>query len=106
MKTDKKQGRIPETTLQCIRHLRQVLPKATISVEVEKPGREGLVELANAADVVFYSRGWAEVRSSTIHLPLSVFYLHSYSSRALLVFYSPLSLSQGDIEIQGAKELV
>jgi hypothetical protein len=56
-------GRIPETTLRCIRYLRQALPGSTISVEVEKPNREGLVELAAKADVVFYSRGWAEVSS-------------------------------------------
>jgi hypothetical protein len=54
-------GRIPETTLRCIRYLRQALPGSTISVEVEKPNREGLVELAAEADVVFYSRSWAEV---------------------------------------------
>jgi ketohexokinase len=45
-----------------MRYLRQVSPACTISVEVEKPGREGLVELAAEANVVFYSRGWAEVR--------------------------------------------
>jgi hypothetical protein len=45
-----------------MRYLRQVSPGCTISVEVEKPGREGLVELAAEANVVFYSRGWAEVR--------------------------------------------
>ena len=56
------QGRAPETTLQCMRYLRQASPGCTISVEVEKPGREGLVELAAEANVVFYSRGWAEVR--------------------------------------------
>ena len=55
------QGRIPETTLSCIQYLRQALPKASISVEVEKPGREGLEQLAAEADVVFYSKGWAEV---------------------------------------------
>ncbi|KAI1805479.1 Ribokinase-like protein [Daldinia bambusicola] len=54
------QGRIPETTLQCIRHLRRLFPNARVSVEVEKPGREGLQELAAEADVVFYSRSWAE----------------------------------------------
>ncbi|KAK3905305.1 Ketohexokinase [Staphylotrichum tortipilum] len=59
------EGRIPETTLQCIRHLRWILPGSTISVEVEKPGREGLVELAAEADVVFYSRSWAESRGHT-----------------------------------------
>ncbi|CAG1972368.1 unnamed protein product [Fusarium graminearum] len=56
------EGRIPETVQNCIRLLRNLLPKATISVEVEKPGREGLSELAAEADVVFYSRSWAESR--------------------------------------------
>ncbi|KAF4970104.1 hypothetical protein FSARC_2805 [Fusarium sarcochroum] len=56
------EGRIPDTVLNCIRLLRNVLPKANISVEVEKPGREGLPELAAEADVVFYSRSWAESR--------------------------------------------
>ncbi|KAK7965960.1 uncharacterized protein PG986_000237 [Apiospora aurea] len=55
------QGRIPETTLRCIQYLRQAMPKASISVEVEKPDREGLQELAAEADVVFYSKSWAEV---------------------------------------------
>lgn len=59
-------GRIPETTLQCIRYLRRVTPKSTISVEVEKPNREGLVELAAEADVVFYSKSWAEVSQTKI----------------------------------------
>ncbi|KAI2641855.1 Ribokinase-like protein [Hypomontagnella submonticulosa] len=54
------EGRIPETTLQCIRYLRQSFPKTRISVEVEKPGRGGLEDLAAEADVVFYSRSWAE----------------------------------------------
>ncbi|KAI0167106.1 Ribokinase-like protein [Hypoxylon sp. FL1284] len=54
------EGRIPETTLQCIRYLRQSFPKTRVSVEVEKPGREGLEHLAAEADVVFYSRSWAE----------------------------------------------
>ncbi|KAK7749423.1 hypothetical protein SLS62_008167 [Diatrype stigma] len=54
------EGRTPETTLRCIQYLRRSVPKASISVEVEKPGREGLEELAAEADVVFYSRTWAE----------------------------------------------
>ncbi|KAI1763038.1 Ribokinase-like protein [Hypoxylon sp. FL1150] len=54
------EGRIPETTLQCIRYLRQLFPKTRVSVEVEKPGRSGLEDLAAEADVVFYSRSWAE----------------------------------------------
>ncbi|KAH7632969.1 hypothetical protein B0T09DRAFT_318374 [Sordaria sp. MPI-SDFR-AT-0083] len=43
----------------------EVLPGSTISVEVEKPGREGLVELAAESDVVFYSKSWAESRGYT-----------------------------------------
>ncbi len=38
---------------------------AKISIEVEKPGREGLEELAAEADVVFYSRSWAEVSNTS-----------------------------------------
>ncbi|KAI1847182.1 hypothetical protein JX265_011857 [Neoarthrinium moseri] len=54
------EGRIPETTLQCIQYLRESRPDASISVEVEKPGRQGLEELAAEADVVFYSKSWAQ----------------------------------------------
>ncbi|ROW15821.1 hypothetical protein VPNG_02450 [Cytospora leucostoma] len=54
------EGRIPETLLQCIHYIRHHLPQARVSVEVEKPGRDGLRELAAEADVVFYSRSWAE----------------------------------------------
>ncbi|KAM0670566.1 hypothetical protein ACQRIU_000961 [Beauveria bassiana] len=56
------EGRIPETTLECIRILRRILPGSKISVEVEKPGRHGLRALAAEADVVFYSKVWAEDR--------------------------------------------
>ena len=60
------EGRIPETTLRCIRYIRSCLSSKgrsadlKISVELEKPGREGLQELALEGDVVFYSRSWAE----------------------------------------------
>ncbi|KAI9845995.1 MAG: hypothetical protein M1837_004401 [Sclerophora amabilis] len=54
------EGRIPEVTLECVRHLRQHLATAKISVEVEKPDRTGLQELAAEADVVFYSKSWAQ----------------------------------------------
>lgn len=56
------QGRAPDVTLDCIHYLREHFPEAEISVEVEKPGRSGLQELADAADVVIYSKGWAQVR--------------------------------------------
>ena len=61
------EGRIPETTLACIMWLRDHdmfkdvgQKNLTISVELEKPGREGLHALALAADVVFYSSSWAK----------------------------------------------
>lgn len=69
------EGRIPDVALDCIKRLRESQPredqssnkrlrlvtkeKAVISVEVEKPGREGLQDLAYLADVVFYSKSWA-----------------------------------------------
>ncbi|KAL0779495.1 hypothetical protein CaCOL14_003979 [Colletotrichum acutatum] len=56
------EGRVPETTLSCILALRRALgdDAVTVSVEVERPGRAGLRELAAEADVVFYSKSWAE----------------------------------------------
>lgn len=54
------EGRIPDITLLSMRHLRQLHPTVKISVEVEKPGREGLQDLATLADVVFYSKSWAQ----------------------------------------------
>lgn len=53
---------MPDVTLGCIHYLRQHFPNARVSVEVEKPGRDGLQKLAVEADVVFYSKGWALVR--------------------------------------------
>ncbi|EEH39772.2 hypothetical protein PAAG_01961 [Paracoccidioides lutzii Pb01] len=54
------EGRIPDVTLECIRYIRQKFPADKVSVEVEKPGRSGLQELAAVADVVFYSKTWAQ----------------------------------------------
>ncbi|RMD41177.1 hypothetical protein DV735_g3946, partial [Chaetothyriales sp. CBS 134920] len=54
-------GRIPDVIQGCIRHLRNKFPNTIVSVEVEKPGRAGLEELAAEADVVFYSQSWAKV---------------------------------------------
>lgn len=56
------QGRAPDVTLECIHYIRMHFPEAKISVEIEKPGRPGLQGLADAADVVIYSKGWAQVR--------------------------------------------
>ncbi|KAL8791065.1 MAG: hypothetical protein Q9213_000272 [Squamulea squamosa] len=60
------EGRIPDVTLKSIQHLRGHFPNAKISVEVEKPGREGLQDLAALADVVFYSKSWAQVCDLTL----------------------------------------
>ncbi|CAK7263132.1 hypothetical protein SEPCBS57363_000412 [Sporothrix epigloea] len=61
------EGRMSATTLACMKYLRAqqyvrygTEKKITISVEVEKPGREGLRDLAAVADIVFYSKSWAE----------------------------------------------
>lgn len=62
------EGRIPDTTLKCIQYLRSLFSileagediRLRISVELEKPKREGLQELAYEADVIFYSKSWAE----------------------------------------------
>ncbi|KAJ5824972.1 hypothetical protein N7447_007312, partial [Penicillium robsamsonii] len=54
------EGRAPDVTLECIHYIRSHFPGAEISVEVEKPGRPGLQELADEADVVLYSKGWAQ----------------------------------------------
>ncbi|KAJ2906636.1 uncharacterized protein MKZ38_000891 [Zalerion maritima] len=54
------EGRIPDVTLECIKLVRKSLPTAIVSVEIEKPGREGLQALAAEADMVFYSRSYAE----------------------------------------------
>ncbi|KAH7040562.1 Ribokinase-like protein [Microdochium trichocladiopsis] len=56
------EGRSPAITLDCMRYIRAAYPAARVSVEVEKPGRPGLQELVPEADVVFFSRGWAQDR--------------------------------------------
>jgi ketohexokinase len=61
------QGRSPDVTLECIDYIRKQFPGSKISVEVEKPGRPGLQELADTADVVIYSKAWAQVKT----LPIS-----------------------------------
>jgi len=58
------QGRIPDVVLAGIKHIRQRFPSMRVSVEVEKPQRPGLQELAVEADVVFYSKSWALVSST------------------------------------------
>ncbi|KAF2626012.1 ketohexokinase-like protein [Macroventuria anomochaeta] len=62
------EGRIPEVLLQCVTWLRQKYGyhgKVRVSVECEKPDRIGMKDVAALADVVFYSRIWAEAHSDT-----------------------------------------
>ena len=56
------EGRVPEITLRCVGWLRGMFPHShfKISVECEKPERTGMAEVAQYADVVFYSKLWAE----------------------------------------------
>jgi ketohexokinase len=67
------QGRSPEVT-RCIKLLRDDVryKSCKISVELEKPDRGFLVEAARHADVVFYSKIWAEVGTfrRTLRLPM------------------------------------
>ncbi|KAK4616326.1 Ketohexokinase [Fulvia fulva] len=58
------EGRIPETSVACIRWLRMAYPDAVVSVEAEKPAREGLEAMAAEADVVFFSKSWAQASGS------------------------------------------
>ena len=69
--SDKQKGRIPEVTIECIHYLRQRYPGVKVSVEAEKPNRPGLQELAAEADIVFYSKSWAKVNTSTSLLYLA-----------------------------------
>ncbi|KAJ5143897.1 uncharacterized protein N7515_002684, partial [Penicillium bovifimosum] len=59
------EGRSPDVTLECIHYIRKQFPASKISVEIEKPGRPGLQELADTADVVIYSKAWAQSNGHT-----------------------------------------
>lgn len=54
------EGRIPDVTLLCVEFLRKEFPQFKVSVECEKPERTGMADVAKLADVVFYSKIWAE----------------------------------------------
>ncbi|KAK4153137.1 Ketohexokinase [Chaetomidium leptoderma] len=95
------EGRMPATTLSCIRYLRQVVPGSTVSVEVEKPNREGLVELAAEADVVFYSRSWAESRGYTT--PEACLRAEAASSKASLMLCTWGEQGAGALAVSGGE---
>ncbi|CAK3743979.1 pfkB family kinase [Lecanosticta acicola] len=54
------EGREVDTSIQCLKWLKQEYPDCTRSVEVEKPNRPGLDKMAEEADIVFFSKTWAE----------------------------------------------
>lgn len=56
------EGTIPHLLLACVEHLRSDHTGFKISVECEKPERAQMISVAKCADVVFFSRLWAEVR--------------------------------------------
>lgn len=56
------EGREVETSTACMRWLRQQYPDVVLSSEVEKPNREGLEMMAAEAEVVFFSKSWAEAK--------------------------------------------
>jgi ketohexokinase len=62
------EGRVPEVLLPCVTWLRETYgykKKVKISLECEKPDRVGLKDVVPLADLVFYSKIWAEVRPPT-----------------------------------------
>jgi ketohexokinase len=62
------EGRVPDVTGECVGSLRGLDGKGElgISVECEKPDRRGMEGVAELADVVFYSKLWAEVCCSDV----------------------------------------
>lgn len=74
VQTDKKaegiyhfEGRIPDVTGQCLEYLRSAREQRNfkISVECEKPERDYMFNVSTKADIVFYSKLWAQVSSSS-----------------------------------------
>jgi ketohexokinase len=56
------EGRVPGLTAACVKALRGMEGReCMISLECEKPDRRGLEFAAVLADVVFFSRLWAQV---------------------------------------------
>lgn len=60
------EGRIPTVTAESVNWLREKLPMEKISVECEKPDRVYMGRVSEHADVVFFSKLWAEVSLSRL----------------------------------------
>ncbi|KAJ4286737.1 hypothetical protein N0V90_012989 [Kalmusia sp. IMI 367209] len=54
------EGRIPDVTGESVRWLRENLPSTRVSVECEKPERKYMELVSRDADVVFFSKLWAQ----------------------------------------------
>ena len=52
------EGRIPEVLLEAIPRIRSLLPGVILSIEFEKPHREGLLDLLPLPDVGFFSHSY------------------------------------------------
>ncbi|KAL5406321.1 hypothetical protein PMIN03_007886 [Paraphaeosphaeria minitans] len=57
------EGRIPIVTEASVKWLSENVPSAKISVECEKPERDYMAHASSQADVVFFSKIWAEAKS-------------------------------------------
>lgn len=57
------EGRIPDVLHQCIAYLKKDWPSIRISLELENPTRTGLLESLPYADVLFFSKSWAEAQN-------------------------------------------
>ena len=71
-------------TLECIRYLREQYPHIIISVEIEKPTETGLEKLIPEADILFFSRDWAEVgshdRTRIIAIEPDIIQVHGFAT--------------------------
>lgn len=61
------EGRIPDVTVACVRYLRKsaAYKDFRISIECEKPERKDIIYAAQEADIVFYSKLWADKNGFT-----------------------------------------
>jgi ketohexokinase len=64
------EGRVPQVTNDCVKEIQDMTKlgkKFMISIECENPERKELENSARSADVVFYSKLWAEVRRLSLN---------------------------------------
>lgn len=82
------EGRIPDVLFTAIPQIRLLLPNAVISIEFEKPDRQGLVDLLPLADIVFFSHTYfTHYQSQNQHILASDFFksMQQKNSHATLI---------------------